>query len=271
MTRFILPLFLACTFGSLTALGQGYAQFAAGSRLIWDGFTVPGLSTPTTNMLVSFLWAPNGDVPLVGGILSGVPTNMTSSTITFSPAAAWAAILNDPNFTLATNASDNSLVIGTLVRPPQCTISYDSGLAFPLLDTSIFVTYSVFVIGWDATYATPQLAAAAGAAVGWSDPFAYTTTAPIAVPNNFANLKPFGVVGPVFRPTLKITSYNQGNVTLTWNALNGGTYSVLRSTNLTDWRVLVSGYPTGGATRGPVVYIDYTSYISPTFYLISSP
>jgi hypothetical protein len=272
MKRFNLLLSLTCIFASLTASGQwqgdGFVNFSDGPRPVWNGFTFPDISAPRTNVLVSFLWGPNGDVPLVDGILPGVPTNMTSSTIVFSPADAWTAILNDPNFVLATNDYDNSLVIANIYK--NFSILYSPG-PFPLQGAGQAVTYSVFVIGWDAAYATPQLAAAAGAAVGWSEPFAYVTLPLIATPNTFASLKPFGVIGPGAYSLKAKISYNEGNVTLTWNALSGSTYSVLRSTNLTDWRVLVSGYPSGGATNGPVVYIDYTSYISPTFYRISSP
>ena len=168
-------------------------MFHASPDRVWDGFTVPNISTPTTNVLVSFLWAPSGDVPVVENILNGVPTTMTSSTITFSPAAAWTAILNDPNFTLAHNANDNSLVVTRISSGPHA-INYDG--VFPLLGSTANTTYTFFAIGWNGAYATPQLAAAANAAVGWSAPFTYSANAQTATPDIF-RVDSFGVVGTV--------------------------------------------------------------------------
>jgi hypothetical protein len=52
------------------------------------------------------------------------------------------------------------------------------GVQFPLAGTTGGLTYTLYMIGWDANYATPALAAAAyggaGAAVGWSVPFQIT-------------------------------------------------------------------------------------------------
>ena len=62
---------------------------------------------------------------------------------------------------------------------------------------------------------------------------------------------------------------------LTWNATAGATYSVLKTNSLggstSDWPVIVTGYPPGGAAGGPLSYTDVTATVSPAFYRVSSP
>ena len=49
------------------------------------------------------------------------------------------------------------------------------------------------------------------------------------------------VVGPKSSPSLNKPSVNSGNVTLTWSAIEGGTYRVESSINLTTWTTNVTG------------------------------
>ena len=49
------------------------------------------------------------------------------------------------------------------------------------------------------------------------------------------------VGGPKLSPSLNNPSVNSGNVTLTWSAIEGGTYRVESSTNLTSWTTNVTG------------------------------
>lgn len=77
--------------------------------------------------------------------------------------------------------------------------------------------------------------------------------------------------------TISKVSYNATvpAFVLTWNSTIGATYSVL-STNIlgvssTNWPVLVTGYPPGGAAGGPLSYTDTTATTGSTFYRVSSP
>ncbi len=60
------------------------------------------------------------------------------------------------------------------------------------------------------------------------------TTLAEAVVTNF-------VVGPKSSPSLNKPSVANGNVTLTWSAIEGGTYRVESSTNLTTWTTNITG------------------------------
>ena len=62
---------------------------------------------------------------------------------------------------------------------------------------------------------------------------------------------------------------------LTWNSTAGATYSVYSTNTLgasgTNWPVLVTGYPPGGAAGGPLSYTDTTATAGSAFYRVSSP
>ncbi len=194
MKKIIVVASLITSLTSLSAFGQGYGLFTGNPRTVWDSFTYPDQPHVTSNVNVAFLWGMNGSAPLVESILNGVPTNATSMTSPFSIDAAWTDIVTDPNFTLAHNASDNSLVSTRTLA--NGGFSYNSSSTFGISGTTAGTTYTLFVIGWDATYATPQLAAAAGSAVGWSPAFSYSVTSEIGTPLTMpaSGLAHFGVV-----------------------------------------------------------------------------
>ena len=181
------------SFISLTAFGQGYAYFSGVKGTVWDGFTMPTIAQRTSNVNVSFLWGQQGSMPVVESILGGgVPTNTTFLNATYSPYLAWSDILSDPDFTLAMNANSGLAVVTRTTTAGA--FAYNSGAGFQLVGTSPGNSYTLFVIGWDANYATPNLAAAAGAAVGWSTAFDYTVTTFTAIPNSMT-VTAFGTAG----------------------------------------------------------------------------
>ena len=192
MKKFIVVISLITSLAALSAFGQGYGFFGSFPHSVWDGFTTPNLSVASTHVNLAFLWGPNGDVPMVESILNGVPTNSTTLNSTWSVAAAWTDILNDPNFTFGVDNNTSAMAVAQ--SAPTGGFSYDVGAAFPITGTTIGTAYTVFVIGWDASYSTPQLAAAAGAAVGWSQSFNYTVVNQITPPN-IMSVVPFGVAG----------------------------------------------------------------------------
>jgi hypothetical protein len=68
------------------------------------------------------------------------------------------------------------------------------------------------------------------------------------------------------------TGAGQGGIfTLRWNAVNGATYSVFKSTNLADWATLATGYPAGGAANGPLSYRDTNASGSRNYYRLRYP
>jgi glucuronoarabinoxylan endo-1,4-beta-xylanase len=77
--------------------------------------------------------------------------------------------------------------------------------------------------------------------------------------------------------TISNVSYNPTApaFVLTWNSTTWATYSVFRTNVLggssTNWPVLVTGYPPGGAAGGPLSYTDTTATAGAAFYRVSSP
>lgn len=79
------------------------------------------------------------------------------------------------------------------------------------------------------------------------------------------------LVGHNSRPALSTVKGGGGNLTFSWTAPYGSTYSVLKSTNLINWTTLATGFPDGGALNSPVSYTDSVPNSPQGFYRISSP
>lgn len=184
---------LATLLAQLSTFGQGYAAVAGGARSAWDGFTQP-TSRLAATMNVAILWG--SGTPLISSIAASTPTN-TSLAVGFSRATAWSDILNDPNFQFAVDNNTSTMIIPQTSAGSSWTYTTTGGFSsIPITGTSAGSSYSMFVIGWDKTYATPQAAGAAGAYIGWSAPFTYHFTDSIGTPPSIAasGFIPFGVV-----------------------------------------------------------------------------
>jgi hypothetical protein len=190
MKKFIVIASLTTSLTGLSAFGQGYFQFTTGKSQVWDCFS-SGSPQLATTVNVAFLWGANGAVPAVGSLMASTPA---SGFPTYTTSAAWTAILTDPNFTLAVNNANSQVAVAQSAAGGS--ITYNGGTAFGVSGTSPSVAYSLFMVGWDANYATPALASVANAAVGWSAPFTYTATAFTAVPTSMSGrTAAFGVWG----------------------------------------------------------------------------
>jgi hypothetical protein len=71
--------------------------------------------------------------------------------------------------------------------------------------------------------------------------------------------------------TVSPVSCQGSRFTLQWNTTSGSTYTVQRSTDMTGWTNLVTGYPPSGATSGTLSYTDTNSPPGHALYRISSP
>jgi glucuronoarabinoxylan endo-1,4-beta-xylanase len=77
--------------------------------------------------------------------------------------------------------------------------------------------------------------------------------------------------------TISNVSYNPSGpaFVLTWNSTAGATYSVFKTNvlggSVTNWPVIVTGYPMGGATSASLSYTDATVTAGQSFYKVSSP
>jgi len=189
-----------------SSFGQGYMLFATSGRSwLYDNFTTPGTSvlggSAGSTIDLAVLIATQGDTPLVGSV--GNPTGNTS---TLSP-NVWTEILNDPNFSLVGNAigGTNAIVGVNTANTTRGGFAYNGGSSFQVAgygSISGNVNVTAYVIGWNSAYATPQAAALANAAVGWSNPFTYiiingVLTTPATM--NASGMTAFGV-SPVPEP-----------------------------------------------------------------------
>jgi PEP-CTERM motif len=192
---------------SVVSYGQGEFAFAgAGARAVWDDFTGP---TPTTsaNISVAFLFGSTAATPQVDSIYTKTTTNGTTTLTQSQLTTAWTSILSDPNFILATNVNNSPvLAVGASTATGVYSYTPPSGTAGGAFavggSASAGATYNVFIIGWNnagGLYLTPQAAALAGAAVGWSTVFNYAAAAgpipgPAGTPGTFsaANTAQFG-------------------------------------------------------------------------------
>ena len=180
---------------NFSASAQGYFFFnSGGARAVWQNLTTGGndiLIGPAGELKVAFLFGTG--TPLIGS--AGTPTNH-EATYFGNP---WSAILNDPNFTLATDANTGQLAVASYFGNGAFNYTTTGGGSFvPVSGSVTNTTYKLFVIAWDGTYATPQAAAAVGSAVGWSNTFSYTTTDNLGTIGSFkqSGLLPFGVIVP---------------------------------------------------------------------------
>jgi hypothetical protein len=199
MKKIITISLLTVSLAVASVLGQGYFSLSSAKSQVYDGFTTPGVSALASTVNTAFLWGPSNTVPTVDSFLTSMPTTANSSTPQMVPLfQAWAAILNG-QFNLATNATTGALV--TQLSGANGSVIYNGSVSFPVTGTAPDTTYTVYMIGWDAHYATPALAAAAngglGAALGWSLPFQFTAgqfyyALPNLIPfgNNFGTLPP---------------------------------------------------------------------------------
>jgi len=208
MKKTLLVVTMAVSLSGLSALAQGYMNFSGPVRGAWDLFTTAGQATPVakfggTVVNVGFLWGVG--TPLIAGIQGSTSTNSLAANAqaTASIAADWSAILNDPNFHVAVDNNTGLQIGKTVAANGSWAYTTTGGFAATPITGTAAQAYTLYAIGWDATYATPAAAAAAGAAVGWGSAFTYSAVSSIGTPLTMsASGMPtgFGVITSVPEP-----------------------------------------------------------------------
>ncbi|MEI8289193.1 MAG: PEP-CTERM sorting domain-containing protein [Verrucomicrobiota bacterium] len=192
MKKLVLTLSLVVVTGS-SLLAQGNFLFTTTARYVWDNWSSAAIKGDASNN-IAFLWAVSG-TPTVAGVATSIATNigvngLSSANLT----TAWTDILTDPNYHFATNSGTSALV--QVQATGTGAINYLSAATFGVLGTSSSGgAVQAFVVAWSSAYATPALAAAANAPLGWSSVFTYNYASSIGTPGNFSSggLVPFGV------------------------------------------------------------------------------
>lgn len=191
---------LAVSLAVPSAFGQGYFLFTTGKSQAWDGFTTAGVSALSSNVKVAFLWAaastaspmPVGSTPTTGSSITD------ANTIGYTTAQAWSLINSGSDaWTFAINSAGSTLA--SVNTTANGFVNYNGGAAFQVAGTVGGGTYSLMLVGWNGAYADPTAAALAGAAVGWSSVFQYTS---VSVPTDptLSNMAGKGANFGVFAP-----------------------------------------------------------------------
>src|SRR5215510_4991362 len=100
MKKILVIASMVTVLSSLSAMAQGYFAFSGAVSGVWDNWSTGVPRRAATNR-VAFLWG--SGVPLAG---APVPTNFVGNL----PNSSWGAILNDPNFHLATNSTSLNII-----------------------------------------------------------------------------------------------------------------------------------------------------------------
>ena len=223
MKKLLFTIGMACV--GLSAFAQGEVIFNAvgGGGYVWNSNSARAGTGGSSNYNTALVFTTSSSaVPLVASVMTSTPTNTAGTTLSgFQDHNAWNDILNDPNFQLAYDNTHGQFVIGTTFSAGN--IAYIGGNPFTLNNTAAGGgTIYVYVIAWDANYATPALAAAAadgfspGVALGWSPVFQYNylpgpVPGPAGTPQEFSQEVTgwnFGVVGVVPEPsTLALAAF----------------------------------------------------------------
>jgi len=217
MKKTLLIATLAASLSGLSAFAQGSFVFSSSAGWVWNNFSVVA-PTRDANEKVGFLinLTGAGGSGLLGAVKSNVETNALSlynanaANEAWTPAQAWTAILNDPNWAPAIN-NGTSGAAGTVIGTTTATggITYNGGSSFFINGTAnTGGSILVRIFAWDAQYADPAAAAAAGSAVGWGNTFSYAYGATSGTPANFSSQAGsanggarVGVFAPVPEPT----------------------------------------------------------------------
>ncbi len=175
------------------AFAQGYVNVSATGSPVKQDFLTGTSASASGNVRIAVLWGS-------GNSLIGNTASSTASFTTNAP-TVWTSLLNDPNYRLANNSGS---LITALTTTGLGAGNFSAG-DVPIDNSTAGASLTLIVIGWNSAYATPQLAAAANAAVGWSAPVTYASGASsIATVLNMtqSGLAAFGVdtLAPVVVP-----------------------------------------------------------------------
>jgi hypothetical protein len=202
MKKLIALTVVAATLAGVSAFGQGYFVFGSGKSQVYDG---SGASAVVDSAVtVALFWASGSSVvPTVStfgaqSLASGNNTTL-ATTVGYTDAQAWTAILSG-NFTEGVSAV-------AFTGPDQVNsttkgaVSINSGITFDVTGTVSSGSYTAYLVSWTGGWATPAIAQANGAPVGWSTPYNFTagnSVATLTTPtlNSFGTFAPLVVSTP---------------------------------------------------------------------------
>jgi hypothetical protein len=180
--------FSAC----LNSFAQGNVVFISAPSAVWDTSVLNPFKAGAT-LEVALMWSAD---------TSAIPTTFLNGGYTPTNSgieASWTGIFTDPNYQLAhSTAAGNPVIVTTCGGIGPAAGQYNDQIQY-INGTSQFQTVALYVIGWNKSYGTdPIAAAAAGSPVGFSSPIVYTLGNAINPPGSLGNsgISSFGVGVP---------------------------------------------------------------------------
>jgi len=192
MKKQIIALTVVALAGVSSAFAQGYVTVASGNNYVWNEFTTPGSGVKgNANIDIAVYWAPVTTTdPLQqqgAGASQSVATNGVTSIS--SPANVNTA-LTGAGFTLATiNGSGGTVIEQTIGATGN--INYGQ---VQVQGMSLGGTYELVVVAWDAAAGATAITSGSYNAIGWSNPFSYTTGANVTDGNGTTLLNTDGMI-----------------------------------------------------------------------------
>ena len=208
MKKLILIAIVSASLPALSASAQGLFLFTGPVRGVWDVYSNGFPRLQGTMNVALMVNLNNGMAPAIDAIMTSTRTNGTASDFALFYAlnqqVYWNVIMSDPNYVVAIDSATSQPAVAAVGNNGAWT--YNSGASFGIAGSSgNGGTAQVYVLAWDKQFATPALAAANDAPLGWSAPFSYTYASgnPPGTPALMAPLvTPFGVYVQIPEPAV---------------------------------------------------------------------
>ncbi|MFO1488272.1 MAG: hypothetical protein U1F65_07330 [Verrucomicrobiota bacterium] len=180
-----------------SSFGQGYFALSSGSaRAAWDIFSNPQDPTPKfgSNIFINIFWAEGVHTHALQSLFNGTPTNHVIS-LNANPWSMIQSELSSGVWHLAVDANTGNVIQPRTLSNSGWAYTTTGGFSMaPVAGTNPNTSYSMMVIGFDASYGTLADAYYSGS-LGWSKVFNYdaVTEIDVQISLNKSGFAPFGV------------------------------------------------------------------------------
>jgi hypothetical protein len=178
---------------SVTTFSQGYFRLSAGKNTVWDDFTTPGVSEPSAGT-VNVAW-------LIGPASSTIPSLGSTGSPTNTPPAfggSGTSLMNLPGGWSYAATGGTTWVATTGTGAWAGSFAANGGTGAALDGTSVGTTYTMYVVGWNASAGTAAILNGSWSILGWSNPMQVTAAAVTGPFQDFSanGGSPFGLAVP---------------------------------------------------------------------------
>ena len=166
MKKTLFTIAAVAVLGACSSFAQGYINFAASGKAVWDDFSTLGQGNYNgATTTETFLWTASTNTPPTLGWSVGTATNATSASVTWAQVEAAVTA----GWNIATNAGNTTSFTGVTTTSGVQKGGIGAGIAqIAGLPTSGLV--DVVVIAWNTTAGSSFLSAEGSADLGVSAP-----------------------------------------------------------------------------------------------------